>query len=146
MIADTSGNANNGSCPAGFPVLGARGKVGTAALFDGGSAIQVPNSAALNPAGTISVSVWMKPGSSADVFPTLVYKGDDNNNASYVLNYDNGATHLRFMIGDDLGALDIVTVAAPSLSVWHHVVGVADASTSRFTSTEFSPVKFPARL
>jgi len=65
--ADLSGQGNTGTlvslATSSAPAVG---KIGGALNFNGSASnISVPNSAGINPASTITVSVWIKPGTSA---------------------------------------------------------------------------------
>ena len=107
------------------------GAYGNALSFDGiDDVASVPDNATLDISGNITVSAWVKKrdASVPYPFPTIVGKSTAGEDIAYMINYDSAADNIGFTIGNNNGVYDLVSVPAPSVGVWYHVVGVADVS------------------
>lgn len=79
-LADSSGNSNNGTAY-GTVTYGSTGKLGNALGFNGTDAnVVVPNSSSINLTGSVTVSAWVKTGSSSS--QDILWKVHDFNSTN----------------------------------------------------------------
>jgi hypothetical protein len=110
----------------------AAGKVGQALSFNGTNQyVDVPNSASLNPIGSISLEAWIFPRSPLNSVSAPVIKkaGEGPGQTDgYMLEFA-GSDGIRFIVYVSGGAGYVVSPTAPvGLSQWSHVVGTYDGT------------------
>jgi hypothetical protein len=104
FFVDASGAGNHGACEdsAACPAVGARGRVGLAAEFDGGDdLITVPDDEALNfydiYGAPFSVGVWVRPTQTRNGYQTLVAKSNDaGGDRNYALRIAPNSMQVQF--------------------------------------------------
>jgi len=122
--SDSSGNSVNGTVTAGTWVAG---KFANALSFNGTSSlVDVGDPAALNFAGQITVSAWVKPTAVASE-SIIMGHGWDGSTTPWWLSLTD-ATHIR--LGHSGVQLD-ATASASLLGAWHLVTGVYDGTAYR---------------
>jgi hypothetical protein len=140
VARDWSGNRNHGQLGS-TPVADAndptwvRGIFGSAALqFGGDDFVRVPDSPALEPA-RLTVSAWVKAGTSPGAFKYVLGKGGEGCVASSYALTTGGTGGLGFYIWDGGGELrwgGIASAAQVWDGRWHHVAGTFDGTNVRF--------------
>ena len=139
--AGTAGAAVNGAYRGGasHPVApGAlAGDTDPAARFDGSSQyVEVPYSAALNPASTITVEFWAKldvatSGAKAGVVSRYIpVTGGPAGQRGYLFFANNGNTKWQFRVYNGTGGVTVTDVNGPNIlaNTWYHVTGVYDGT------------------
>ncbi|HLL74203.1 MAG TPA: carboxypeptidase regulatory-like domain-containing protein, partial [Pyrinomonadaceae bacterium] len=102
----------------------APGFVGQAFSFDGvDDFVEVPNSAALTPATTLTIAAWIKAGSGSD--SRIVDKMTAGTSNGYLLDVNNG--RLRLIVGPAM----VFSAQSLPLDTFVHVAGVFDGAMAR---------------
>ena len=97
-FADASGNGNSGSCGSACPTLGAAGKVGTAASFNGSSQMIVPDSPSLR-LNQFTIALWVFPTQVKSDYQLLVAKEDSSGaNRNYGLYIVPNSLQVRYAV------------------------------------------------
>jgi len=132
---DSSGNGNDGTAHNGATF--ATGKFNQAGSFDGSDDyVEVADDSSLEfSAGTsFTIESWIKPNTSQPASTAIVTKGYHDTSQSlpwYMLYVNPGKGGVSFYLRDT-GGTSYVTAYADILdNKWHHVAGVADASTGK---------------
>ena len=130
-FADASGNGNSGSCGSACPTLGASGKVGTAASFNGSRQMIVPDSPSLR-LNQFTIALWVFPTQMKSDYQTLVAKEDSSAaNRNYALYVVPNSLRVRYAVW----ASDCVTKLAGNssgqmaLNTWNYIVFTYDGVT-----------------
>ena len=103
----------------------APGEVGQAFSVTGGTYVDIPNAASLNPTTAITVDAWVN-GSALDVYQAIVKKADAN--AGYSL--EMSSSKFAFYAWTSGGFAGVASVTSPAINTWYHVAGTYDSSTS----------------
>ena len=134
-LADASGNANDGSCGSACPTLGAAGKVGTAASFNGTSSqIVVSDSPSLR-LNQFTISLWVFPTQVENNYQPLVAKEDSfGANRNYGLYIVPNSLQIRYAVwaGDCATKLAANSSGQMALNTWNHIVFTYDGATASF--------------
>jgi hypothetical protein len=131
-FADASGNSNSGSCGTACPSLGATGKVGTAASFNGSSQIIVQDSPALR-LNQFTIALWIFPTQIKTDFQPLVDKNDSSGGRNYGLLIVPNTMQVRYAVW----ASDCATKFAANssgqlaLNTWNHVAFTYDGAVEK---------------
>jgi hypothetical protein len=132
VALDSSGLNNNGRLLNGAGW--APGRFGTAvSLTTTSSSVQVPTSASLEPAGGLSVGLWVKRVGSPGTFRYLLAKGAAGcNSASYAI-YSGASGGLFFYVASAPGQYTLSPDAGTRAwdGNWHFVMGTFDGHTVR---------------
>jgi Concanavalin A-like lectin/glucanases superfamily len=133
VAADSSGNADNGT------ILGGATWVPTgsdsALSFNGATAaVQIPDSAALEPSAAVTVSAWVEQAGIPGDYRYILAKGENGcSTASYGL-YTGASGGLVFYVSNGRGNAYVSSPDAGSTvwnGAWHLVVGTFDGGTVR---------------
>lgn len=133
-VATTATDAA-GSYTGRYGFVDAAGALGSdtdgGATFDGyPDGVVVPDSAALNPAASITVEAWVKPATGIDDFGAAMSKATDMSwNDGYALYWSSNAGGQIAFYAGNLQAQSVG--AAIPLDTWSHVVGTYDGATLR---------------
>lgn len=116
---DSTANANHGKIinPATVQFTNDCPFVGEKSFVSGATYVRIPDSAALNPANSITVSAWVKPVSSAGTYGILA-KGTVNNTRASDYEFVFFSSKVYFGMN---GAYDTAFAVAPSAGAWAHV-------------------------
>ncbi|HEY3758732.1 MAG TPA: LamG domain-containing protein [Solirubrobacteraceae bacterium] len=132
VVSDYSGHHNNGTLEG--LAQWTRGRFADGLAFNGNaSAVQVPDSASLDPA-TVSVSAWVQSSGSPGTFRYIVGKGANGCLAASYGLYTGSAGGLEFYVSTNDGlSWTISPDAGQSVwnGQWHNVVGTYDGSSVR---------------
>jgi hypothetical protein len=132
VASDYSGHHNNGTVEG--LAQWTRGRFADGLAFNGNaSAVQVPDSASLDPA-TVSVSAWIQSSGSPGTFRYIVGKGANGCLAASYGLYTGSAGGLEFYVSTNDGlSWTISPDAGQSVwnGQWHNVVGTYDGSSVR---------------
>jgi hypothetical protein len=132
VAMDSSGKGNHGTL-GGNPVWQpGGGRIGGGLSFDGnGDFVFVPRHATLEPAASMSVTLWARIGSIAGAFTDLVRKADSNQ-AGYLVRWHHFDDHLWWRLDRDTMPdihVEDTQITTPYLNDWHHIAGIYDAAT-----------------
>jgi len=134
VVADSSGNGNNGVLYSYGNVTWVPGVTGTALQFNGSfGAVHMLDSASLDPP-VVSVAVWVKNLGSPGDFRYIIDKGANRCIAGSYGLYTGPTGGLMFYIAHDSGAQYTRSPdAGPAVwdGAWHLVVGTYDGTTIR---------------
>ena len=132
-FADASGNGNSGACGSACPTLGAAGKVGTAASFNGTSSqIIVPDSPSLR-LNQFTVALWVFPTQQKSDYQLLVAKEDSSAaNRNYGLYIVPNSLRVRYSVwaGDCATKLAANSSGQMALNAWNYIVFTYDGATA----------------
>ena len=127
MVADASGNGNNGT------ISGATwtnsGKYGSALVFKGTNAlVTVSNSTTLQLSAAMTLEAWVNPTTVGNAFGDVIYKGNDN----YYLEATSPGVGEPGG-GGTFGSSDVILYGTAALAVntWSHVAVTYDGGTLR---------------
>jgi hypothetical protein len=140
MFADASGNGNSGSCGSACPMMGAPGKVGTAASFNGSNRANVRDSIVIRDSPSLrldqfTIALWVFPTQIKSGYQVLVAKEDSS---GYHRNYGLFILPNSLQVRYAAWASDCVTrMAANSsgemtLGAWNYIVFTYDGTTEEF--------------
>lgn len=128
LIQDFSGLSNTGTNVGA--TYGVSGRYNTAMQFDGSSNyIDIPNSASLNPANTLTLEAWVRWNivpSTGNSWAQIIDKNGDN---GYQIQHSSGNSAFEFALQTSSARTYIIGTTAPVQGIWYHVVGVYDGST-----------------
>jgi hypothetical protein len=131
-FADASANGNSGSCGGACPTLGAAGKVGTAASFNGNSQMIVPDSPSLR-LNQFTIALWVFPTQVKSGYQVLVAKEDSSANyRNYGLYIVPNSLYFRYSVwaADCATKLGATSSGQMSLNTWNHIVFTYDGVTA----------------
>jgi hypothetical protein len=129
MIADSSGNGNDGML-AGSPAPSwTAGKFGDALDFTGGGWVQVPQNATLE-SQTISAEAWVK-ATSPGIYKYILAKGSNQDYASSYGLYTASTGGIGFYIADCSQYIVAAAASGPWDGTWHRVTGTYDPAVDR---------------
>ncbi|HEX7898569.1 MAG TPA: LamG-like jellyroll fold domain-containing protein [Planctomycetota bacterium] len=129
--SDSSGAGHHGLLGGNPQWQPAGGRIGGALRFDGsGDFVIVPRTAALEPAGALTLSLWANIQSVSASFTDIVRKADGGS-PGYLLRWYHFDDHLQFRLDRNLQppvyAADPQTTSG-YLNAWHHLAGTYDAA------------------
>lgn len=108
------------------------GIAGSALRFDGGDAVVVPDSTALEPAN-VTIEAWVRRQGTPGAFAYVVSKGSLGCDFSSYGLYTGAGKGIAFYVSDGSGYV-VSPAAAPAHvwdGAWHHVAGTFDGHTVR---------------
>jgi hypothetical protein len=144
IVYDRSGNNNTGTLTNMSQVdTPVSGKVGQALLLDGNNDyVEIPSSSSLLLSGDVSISVWVKPGSTQKTYADMISK---HNCGGYIIEQNNNSTN-QYALAWDVGGCSYTggsvlttltanvwqnfVVVKSGASITHYVNGVQTASGS----------------
>jgi len=133
VAADSSGSGNHGTLGGNPQWQPGGGRIGGALNFDGSDDfVVVPQSASLEPVGSMSVSLWAYVTSASGGFADLVRKAGANQ-GGYLVRWHHFDDRLWWRL-DRYGTDPQIFVPDPQvtagyLNAWHHIAGTWDAAT-----------------
>ena len=133
-FADASGNGNTGTCGGACPTMGAAGKVGTAASFNGtNSQIIIPDSPSLA-LNQFTIALWVFPTQVKSDYQLLVAKEDSTQQptatTACILCRIRCRSAIRFGLAIAPQNWGPTASASSSLNTWNHVVFTYDGNTA----------------
>lgn len=134
ILFDDFVSTHNGESETSIATL-ASGKVGAAKYLSGTDVISVPDNAAFDFAANASFSVECWVNYSNYNFGTnqvIIGKKNSTSSGSYwFLGIENGTGNVIFEVqGANDTYKDLYSSSAPTVDVWHHIVGMRDESTN----------------
>ncbi|MEK7950531.1 LamG-like jellyroll fold domain-containing protein [Luteolibacter soli] len=139
----SAGAAANGGYTGGFVrgVPGALPGSANTAVQGAGNLVEIPNTAAINNAGSFSAEVWLKPTSipatGALISPIASFRENDNvyGRAGWLIYQGDAATGFNFRAYNRNGSTFTFSITSGAGTVtagaWHHVVATWDSTTNQ---------------
>jgi Concanavalin A-like lectin/glucanases superfamily len=131
-FADASGNGNTGTCGTACPTMGAPGKAGTAATFNGiNSEITIPDSPSLE-LNQFTIALWVYPTQVMSDYQVLVAKADSTGaHRNYGLHVVPNSLQVRYSVwaSDCATKFGLNSNGQLVLNAWNYVVFTYDGVT-----------------
>jgi hypothetical protein len=131
VASDSSGNGHHGTLAGNPQWQPAGGRIGGALNFDGnGDWVFVPKAAALEPSGSMSVSLWANITSVTSGFADIVRKAGANQ-GGYLVRWHHFDDHLWWRVdrySQPQIFVEDTQVNGAYLNGWHHIAGTWDAA------------------
>ena len=116
LIANETGNVV-------FGQPGATSATGNSAQFNGSSTLQVPYTPVLNPAGSFSISAWVKPTDGGGTLRSIISSRSSENNGFIIRISARNTIH--FFVGD--GSWQYVETPVVNLNQWYHILATFES-------------------
>lgn len=132
LVADFSGNANNGTWNGNTTLNSTTGKLNTGLDFDGtNDYINIGNNASLNMSNAVTIEAWVNRTSTNSAIERIIGKGQETaSNSGYSFVYNSGSDKMMFTFWNGTAQKGTYTTSALGLQLntWYNLAATYNGS------------------